>query len=506
MSYTYTDINEDAVYALKKDNLGNFYTEYIPIEKALLNEIDVESFYQTLDDKTYGELNARDRVEKQQQSIIEFYSKISLNYSYLYRNRSYCLYLSSQYGGFFNITVNTQITLYQNHTNYNFPILVELPRDANGASRVYGAKNFKNYTETFLQSYFLQTTYEKFIHEAEIKVISHRFNGWKNFWYTLDDTLSVEIATNFGFGSASYFTVTLIFKGIKIIPYSRLVIYRNADFLQILRNTREYACENESWALALDFIRDASNGFQEGGNDEFIKKYVINECENLVNSLERCLYDNMIEESDNLFGYFISFKPEKLHEIHLEGFLQMVVKAEKISGATNFIDSIYSWCDFVPTQEYIDRIDNCCLVVYPELLECIDEINIFLSLKQIELENSCKKRDQIKVEVDDLLEKTNFYQNTLPSIRIEIYNNYVEAKKLHTISNEDLDNLALKEIKQRYPKLTGIEEKFEKMLIKLEESREKCDNLNQNLSTHQDYLSSMTLSKQSIENYLKIYG
>lgn len=444
------NINEDYLYTLRIGDNNLFYTEYFPINKSFLHEIGIDSFYKILDKNSDEHLSNEELRELKKTETKNFFKKIqTLNHN-LMGYRDYC----SKYALRSAFCEYRGLLSYENlrftEGFYSNDILVSPSIDGS-------YKNVKDFVGDFLQSYFIEKSYESCIENVSIKAFSHRKVGWHTFNQKLNNIFSVELDTNFSFGSSSYFAITIILDEIKIIPYSILVIYRYANTMQLIRNTRSFGVYDISWKHSFDFIRDACNEFLQKGKNSFISKYITEECDKLIDILPKFLTDNTFSLSENDDGSFYhpEYKPKK---VKLEGYPLIVFRSEKIAGAADFYDNIKKLSRLIKVDKYLDCILNCSVQIIP-ILE--SELN--------------------KLELDiELLDKKILQ----------------EEEELSRINQERLN---LKEI------LNGSNDEHYKVLKKAEEEQaKKCSETKKQIRNHKTYQVEIDKNKTKIEIFVEL--
>jgi hypothetical protein len=312
----------------------------------------------------------------------------------------------------------------------------------------------------YFNAYDIEIAYDEAEKVPNMLAYSHRYGGWSDkikrrkiiFEHNITENLKQIIDTNFGYGSTSYFFVTLIYKGVEIIPFSEWIDYRYAEFSQIKTYTRKFyfrhspffydgemkyrvKIENENWFYALEFTKKAAN-ISRSNEDEFIEKYIIKECEKMVAGLEN-IYEG--EEFDFLDDKEIKEKAERkiLKRSDFNGFELISFETEKIIGALDFIDKIIEYNSIVPTQKYVSRIIDLCEKFIPkvhrelkkqksELKQIKEEYNIFIKKHNL------------------LLEKKNSYQQKKNEnkyqFELKYKEEYADFEKIYNKSFKELLN------------------------------------------------------------------
>ena len=184
--------------------------------------------------------------------------------------------------------------------------------------------------------------------------------GWSKRPHVLTPAFSVQIDTNFGYGRSSYFFSKLTYKKIDLIPFSEWVEYRYANFFEIIRYTVRHDLRNECWHQAMEFCRDACN-LSLSDETMFVEKYIVSECEKMVNGLEIFLTRDVVALKD------LQIKNEERVLIEFRG--------EKISGALNFIEKILGFSEIFAVGSLISRIEACNKSIQPILEKELGIIN-----------------------------------------------------------------------------------------------------------------------------------
>lgn len=242
--------------------------------------------------------------------------------------------------------------------------------------------------------YILDKTYKAFENQKEILAFSHRRVGWSFPKFKLSDDFEVIFKSNFGYGTASYFYTNIRYKEIDILPYSDWIRYRYAEKSEIIRYTRKHQLKNESWRMTMDFTSELFNYSEKSPND-FINKWIVNECIEMVDGLENLLNRNQNYEIINSF--FFKDLRTTLMGIELINF-----KGERISGALSFLEKIKGLIVFSNTiPSLIERILNCNLSIYHELNVEINKLNQIIKELENQIDKIHPNWTKLKTEIDD---------------------------------------------------------------------------------------------------------
>lgn len=216
------------------------------------------------------------------------------------------------------------------------------------------------------KAYSINAAYRKCHNDKGILTFSHRISGWSNPVYRLTPNFTVELKTNFGFGSASYFYTKLTYKNIEITPVSEWIQYEIAKFSEIVRYTKLHALKHTSWLEALNFCLTACNT-SLADEEAFVSKYIVEECEKMVKGLEDILVqDNFSIRKGRFMGYY---------PIDKKGHYLTEFRGEKISGALDFIDKILEFRSIASVTNFIQRIEACCKRIQPILVSELVDMN-----------------------------------------------------------------------------------------------------------------------------------
>lgn len=211
----------------------------------------------------------------------------------------------------------------------------------------------------WVKAYAIKLAYEACKANHVVLAYSHRERGWSNPLYQLTENFSIEIKTNFGYGSATYFYTKLTFKGVEIVPFSDWVTYRFANFYEVVRYSKRHEPKNEKWLEAMMYARDACN-MTLLDERQFVEVYIVQECERMVSRLEEFMErDKIVVRS--------GWKSEA-PMLDINGAVLIDFRGEKISGALDFVAKIREFENVIEIQDFISRIEYCNKQLYPVLV------------------------------------------------------------------------------------------------------------------------------------------
>lgn len=222
--------------------------------------------------------------------------------------------------------------------------LEEEIKDANQAAK---KKYFKK-AAIFIKCLRLSETVKKIREHGEIKLYSRDTVGYSTYTHIINDDITVELRTNFGYGSAAYFNLAVKYKNIVILPYSYLVHNYYANMKSLMACTRAYRPLRESWESSIAFIADFVNQ-SIADPRKFIGEYVIREIEEMMKGL-RAIMDNPAEVQSRIKDSTSSeIRLSVIRPFNKDEFVMMetiadelttLFKAEKITGGLLFIESL----------------------------------------------------------------------------------------------------------------------------------------------------------------------
>jgi len=324
----------------------------------------------------------------------------------------------------------------------------------------------------WIKAYSIQKTYRKCHDDNQILFFSHRIVGWASPVCQLERELSAEYKTNFGYGQASYFYVKLSYKNIELIPFSDLVKYRFAGYFEINQYTRKYELKNEEWKPAMEFLANAYNLLMES-EERFIKKYMFDELERLVNGLSDLLEEEHFTFEDEKKGEeqtYLHYDSQTGEIIKNEnpGIELTVLRAKKITNALDFINKIQEYQYLVEINTTINQIEkfnkSMKTIITNEVINTENEVGnieksiadirpIFFDMRDKEMEYHRKKNiiqnDFNLYAINDIKKATN--------IKIYIDTSSNDIEEINKIINEELENIFLKQ----YPEYEEFKERYD---------------------------------------------
>lgn len=459
------NVNVDALCVLKfAPNSNLTMVDYEPISRPL--------------DPDFEQLKLKFSLEYNDAKSILSYVKNHYKLKVLLENYNYCSILYGSFQGFYSDIPTIEAKYQSNFPDYSTKdklrrkekeiLLIEL--------------------QERLQAYYNKLAYkiceEKRIQKT-ILAYSHRKVGWGTPKYELNPNFSIELKTNFGYGASSYFFVRIKYKEIDIIPFSDWIKYRRVKQFEIIRYSARYQLNNQSWIEAMEYSRDACN-LSLTNEVEFVRRYVIEECERMITGLENFLEGDKFKflklektitdeqkEGTNLEEFeFLNWKKITTDD-HKEGQNLIEFRGEKISGALEFITKIIQFEKITGIKDFVNRIEICNTKVQPMLKKEV----LLIEQKLIELNENL---NSLKPIYEDFEKRNTEYDNKKIKLRekmisdkeFTIYNFKYEALekrfKEQNIEYESFEK-EYKKVNEKYKALTARILSFETTLTNIEQ-------------------------------------
>lgn len=368
MEYQPIEINEKAIYALKCEDDSIPTTEFIDFDQSLLEITGYENVLATLKNSTCT-------LEYKIKEASLFIESIQKDYPYLLKSRNFCgkNRIRSSYMSNPEVNESTIFSIKKNDlVDYHY---IEFDSDMNHWHIL------ESWIYDIFHGYFHEQTFERIRNSENIKLYSHRKYCYDSQKFVFNKYFSASINSNFGYGSASYLRVAIEYKTIILINYSDYIRYRSISSKMMIGYTQAFYPSSESWKYALDFVKETCVEYIENDLQNFVQSIKI-ECEKLVQTLTSYLkkdsfifYKNpanpdMRENSKNF-----NFKDEELIKF----------RGEKISGALEFIQSLVTLNEIIPTHEYILDIEECGRKILTDMEKTM--VNFYISHNEDEIKN-----------------------------------------------------------------------------------------------------------------------
>lgn len=323
-------------------------------------------------------------------------------------------------------------------------------------------ENLLNECRHRLIAVYLDKAYEECNKNKEIIAFSHRKVGWSTPKYKLNENFSIELKTNFGYGSVSYFYTRIQYKGLDIVPFADWIDYQFCSVYEIVRYSSKHELGNQSWYNAMTYVAEACNTSIADEN-LFVKEYIIEQCEDLANGLRRILTDNEFQ----LKGYKFLNQERGYIDLKLEGHNLIEFRGEKVSGSLGLIAPIKKFGHIIEIENHIKSIEECNLQVKPMLVK--EQPKVKSTLKKLN-----KKKNTLEPEYSRLKDKNSKYQVKNAVLRQELIKkngSHNETILIKEFNRENPDYLKLRkdldEVTKTYDKLHSDILRNEKILANL---------------------------------------
>ncbi|KFC24563.1 hypothetical protein [Chryseobacterium sp. FH1] len=360
-------LENEKIYILKKIN-NEYLKEKLNVPNLLFEKLDV----------------FKNQFIKDKDDFIFFHNTLR-NIFLPYQNKSftYCRDLSDSF-------VNLEISLFDFYVKINTFFSIEIKKDKTEFS--YNSLKVKalEYLESRKNIINYYLFFSKLRETKNVLIISNKIGGWSNPKYQIPEDFSLEVKSNFGYGRASYFYVTIKYKNVNITPFSDWLYYRFCKFFEINGYTKKYHSIGDlnkkiifysSWNEVVDFAYKTIK-LIEDDLDTFIQNYIIDELRLMIEGLIN------ISKYDN-FDFYDIYSKNNLNEIpafkrvNLRGEELLEFRTEKILGAIDFIEDITKINDLINLQSYIIEIEKISKMFFPVALQEFERITlIYLDKKE----------------------------------------------------------------------------------------------------------------------------
>ena len=250
----------------------------------------------------------------------------------------------------------------------------------------------------------MHEAYRKAEQDSSVKMYSREDQGWNRFLYYITSDIKTEVSTNFCFGSASYFSLTISYKGIVIAPFAHVVRYYIANMTDIIFCTRNYLVSRESWEPAMVFVKEFVN--QSLSNPErFVEEYLMNEIDEMMKGL-RNIMDHPIDVINMFRNQRTNNLPEEYHRlrfIHPMSYdedrlfytfsreMPIVFMAEKLTQVTKTLNSLIEIGKvYAKVNDYVDEILGMITKLKPRVSDTI--YNVSWDIKRLKDQKEQKER------------------------------------------------------------------------------------------------------------------
>ena len=359
-----------------------------------------EKYVLTLVENSDATLSVRKiLIPNSEASIAELYDMV--------KNPDRTLYdMSSYFYSIFPTEIKAFSFCYPSEYDSSFIVPRSVPARISSKYRKKQSEKERYFKKAFIyiRCLRLSETINKIQQHNEIKLYSRDNVGFSTFTHTINENITVQLKTNFGYGSAAYFNLAVKYKDIAILPYSYLVHYYYANMKSLMACTRAYRPMRESWDLSINFIANFVNQSLVD-TEKFLGEYVRKEIQEMMKGLRSIMVSpkevlNKIKNSTAPGIRFSVIRPFNKNEFlmmeTMPDELTTLFKAEKITGALLFINSLIQVQDVCgDMSELIDEILLMNKNVKPEIPPVLNNVRSMIDAFKKEVDNI---EQQIKVK------------------------------------------------------------------------------------------------------------
>ena len=348
--------------------------------------------------------------------------------------------------------------------------------------------------KTFIYAHNYKLKLREIKQQDDVRMYSTDQIGWKEFKYKVNEDITIYMKTNFGYGNSSYFFCNLKYKDINILPYSAIVEYYYVQWTDLIRFTRQYDEDRESWKQVFDFVVETAN-FAKIAPEQFIKKWILNELDEMLEGLKtiatspkKAVEDYIKEQKKTIeIGYYKLVRNCSASDIQEYEVLPnekiMAIKAEKITGSLFLLDNLKKLEDISTVViEYINKIERMNRDIMPEIDSYIFNIESDISKLEKCLNQVQKELDYVNMLVTQHDISISNLKKTMDKGRIdgkvysinEVINVYIKENPQY---QKDLSQkTALDSKKADLEEHIRLRNKFLKVLTKCKKRIKNCIN------------------------------
>lgn len=276
-------------------------------------------------------------------------------------------------------------------------------------------KDLCTYIILWLHAYRFLKARQAVSAKKENILYSHKYRGWSQPRYRLDQDLEIEFNTNFGYGRSSYFHLIIIYKNIHLVNFIDWIDYRIKGVSQIKKYTRRYQRSIVKAGTENEFINDDNweEAIEEANlmcetylNDysEFIKEFVLNSLEDMISGLEEIIDINIVSGEFNkkhrIFEETFESKLYKNSSPMIANSVVMSVKGSKISGALELISNILELDDLFSIEQHILKIKNLNIRLYPLIVKEINDVPKLIAKTKREIDRTIEELKELPLKID----------------------------------------------------------------------------------------------------------
>lgn len=354
----------------------------------------------------------------------------------------------------------------------------------------------------FIYAHNYRIKLSEICNDNSVKMFSTEKEGWKDFYYKVNDDITIYIKTNFGYGSASYFFCNLQYKDINILPYSWTVKYYYVKMTDFVRYTRRYSPERESWPEVFDFTVLTAN-MAKHEPEKFIKEWIVDEVEEMMRGMR--IYMSSTDEALEKFldlekkpsllmlnevtEYTLKNVIRNVNDTDIEEYKALphekviAFKAEKITGSLLLLDNLRKLTEISPVIiPYITEIEQMNTKLQPEIENYMNNIST-------DIERLKTKRDEMVKELKSLNMLLKDHEEKKELMRKEINKEREDENKMN-----DTEVVSL--YKREHPEYVELNNSIEILT-------EKRDKLEKDIKLRKNFFEILTKCQKRIDKYIQ---
>ena len=228
----------------------------------------------------------------------------------------------------------------------------------------------------YIQAYEFYSALSKIKTDEKNVMYSTEIIGWTKFNYSISNNVNINFKSNFCYGRSTYFYVTLIYKGVEILSYPKLVEYYYANMYDFIDCTESYKPERCNWGKALSFVVEQGN-WAAVDEDAFVQKWIIDGTNEMVQGLKEILstpnivIDRLINSNidDGSLYTVRNITKDEIAEYKVYNHeMTIAFQAEKISGSLLLVPNLIKLSNlYSEIQSIIHEIEHINSEFFPKL-------------------------------------------------------------------------------------------------------------------------------------------
>lgn len=320
--------------------------------------------------------------------------------------------------------------------------------------------SFVNKSIRYIRAFEFYTALNKIKADESNVMYSTEIIGWTKFNYSINKNVDVNFKSNFCYGRSAYFHITLIYKGVEILSYPKLIQYYYANMYDFIDCTESYKPERQNWEPALSFVVKQAN-WVAVDEDAFVQKWIIDGTNEMVHGLIEILnYPNEVLsrlinsnlDDSSLYAVRNITKDEIAEYKVYRREMTIAFQAEKLSSSLLLIPNLKKLCCLYPcinsiiddverlNREFFPMLDNAIKILSNKISSLYDitdniqkEYNAFKNKHYREFieYDSFKARNRDKINVlgefikihpdfEIIYNRKNKYNNEIGELTIEL--------------------------------------------------------------------------------------